>query len=479
MPGPNGMNRAVVCRAAAGIAAWLRDHGHAGGAVVIGYDARHGSARFAGDSRAVFAAAGFDARLMPRVLPTPVLAYAVGRLGAVAGVMVTASHNPPQDNGYKVYAGDGAQIVPPTDREIEAAIRAAGPARDIPRDEAADGMVDESVVSDYVAAVAALVPPEPRDLRIVHTAMHGVGTETLRAVFHSAGFTDLVPVPEQELPDPAFPTVAFPNPEEPGALDLALALAAEVGADLVLANDPDADRCAAAVPDTDGTWRMLRGDEVGVLLGDALLRAGVRGTYATTIVSSSLLGVLARAHGAGYAETLTGFKWIVRAADDLVFGYEEALGYAVAPQLVRDKDGVSAALRIAHLAAELRAAGSSLLTRLDEIAAEHGRHVTDQVSVRVDDLAELAAIMGRLRSEPPASLLDRPVDVEDLLPATDGLRWRVEGGQVDSGRVVVRPSGTEPKLKAYLEVVGTGGPAEPALASLQVLRAEVERLLRG
>ena len=293
--------------------------------------------------------------------------------------MVTASHNPPQDNGYKVYAADGAQIVPPTDSEIEAAIRSAGPARDIPRDATAAGVVDESVVSDYVAAVAALVPATPRDVRIVHTAMHGVGTETLRAVFHSAGFTDLVPVPEQELPDPAFPTVAFPNPEEPGALDLALALAADRDADLVLANDPDADRCAVAVPDAGGAWRMLRGDEVGVLLGDALLRAGVRGTYATTIVSSSMLGSLARAHGVGYAETLTGFKWIVRAAGDLVYGYEEALGYAVAPDLVRDKDGVSAALRVAHLAAELKAAGSSLLARLDELGrrARAPRHRPD------------------------------------------------------------------------------------------------------
>jgi phosphomannomutase len=476
--GPNGMNRAVVRRAAAGLAAWLTAGGHQGRPVVVGFDARHGSADFARDSAAIFAAAGYDARLMPRVLPTPILAYAVQHLGAAAGVMVTASHNPPQDNGYKVYLGDGAQIAPPTDREIEAAIHAVGPTRKIPLDESTVTVLDEQIVTSYVDAVAALVRSGPRELRIVHTAMHGVGSQTMHAVLAAAGFDDVVAVPQQEQPDPDFPTVSFPNPEEPGALDLALALARRSAADVVLANDPDADRCAVAVPlgaagDHDG-WRMLRGDEVGVLLADALLREGVRGTYATTIVSSSMLSAMANAAGVGYAETLTGFKWIARAAPDLVFGYEEALGYAVAPDLVRDKDGVSAALRMAELAARLKADGSSLLVRLDELAATYGRYATDQVSIRVDDLSIIDETMQRIRNNPPAALLGEPVTIEDLLPDADVVRWRWSGG-----RVVVRPSGTEPKLKAYLEVVEPNGSAERATTALRQLRNEITQILDG
>jgi phosphomannomutase len=470
--GPNGMNRTVVRRAAAGLAAWLTGQGRAGRPVVVGFDARHGSADFARDSAAILAAAGFDARLLPRVLPTPVLAFAVQHLHAAAGVMVTASHNPPQDNGYKVYDADGAQIVPPADREIEAAIQAVTSARAIALDEAGVTVLGEEIVDAYVRAVAGLVGPGPRALRIVHTAMHGVGTATVRAVLDAAGFHDVEPVPQQAQPDPDFPTVAFPNPEEPGALDLALQLARSVGADIVIANDPDADRCAVAVPDRDGGWRMLRGDEVGVLLADALLRQGVRGTYATTIVSSSMLGALAAKHGVGYAETLTGFKWISRAAPDLVYGYEEALGYAVAPELVRDKDGISAALRVAELAAACAADDSSLLDRLDALADEYGRYATDQVSIRVDDLSLIDATMRRLRAAPPARLLGEPVTVEDLLPGADVLRWRWPGG-----RVVVRPSGTEPKLKAYLEVVEPGGSATAAAERLAALRAEVSALV--
>jgi phosphomannomutase len=472
--GPNGMNRAVVRRAAAGVAAWLLEHGHRGRPVVVGFDARHGSTAFAQDSAAIFAAAGFQARLLPRVLPTPVLAFAVQRLQAAAGVMVTASHNPPQDNGYKVYAEDGAQIVPPTDVEIEAAIEAAGSTRAISVDPAGVVTLDDSVVTEYVNAVAGLIGDGPRDLRIVHTAMHGVGTEVLRAVFDAAGFAEIIPVPQQEQPDPDFPTVAFPNPEEPGALDLAFALARDREADIIIANDPDADRCAVAVPGPPGDWRMLRGDEVGVLLADALMRLGVRGTYATTIVSSSMLGAMAKRTGVGYAETLTGFKWISRAAPDLVFGYEEALGYAVAPDLVRDKDGVSAALRIAELAAGLKRAGSTLLARLDELADTYGRYATDQHSIRVDDLSIINETMRRIRALPPPTLLGEPVTVEDLLPDTDAVRWRWAGG-----RVVVRPSGTEPKLKAYLEVVEPSGSAEVAAAALARLRAEIAALLDG
>jgi phosphomannomutase len=386
--------------------------------------------------------------------------------------MVTASHNPPQDNGYKVYAGDGAQIVPPMDREIEAAIEAVQSARAIPLDENAIEIVDESLVDEYVRAIVGLVPDGPRELRIVHTALHGVGSEVVRRVLSAAGFAEVHPVAAQERPDPDFPTVSFPNPEEPGALDLALDLAQQQDADLVIANDPDADRCALAVPDGSGTWRPLRGDEVGVLLADAMMREGITGTYATTIVSSSLLGQMAKAHGVGYAETLTGFKWISRAAPDLVFGYEEALGYAVAPPLVRDKDGISAALRCAHLAAELRACGRSLLDRLEELAAEYGRYLTDQVSIRVEELSRIDELMQRLRADPPRTLLDAAVEIDDLLPDADVLRWRF-----DRGRVVVRPSGTEPKLKAYLEVVEPGGSAEAARSRSRELRGEVERLL--
>jgi phosphomannomutase len=470
--GPNGMNRAVVRRAAAGLASWLVEHGFAGRPVVIGYDGRHGSRDFADDSAAIFCAAGLQARLLPRLLPTPVLAYSVGHEQAAAGVMVTASHNPPQDNGYKVYAVDGAQIVPPADVEIEAAIHAGGPTKDIPLDPSGVVVLGESIVDDYVSSIAALAGDGPRDLTVVHTAMHGVGTEVVRKVFAEAGFAAPVEVPQQEQPDPDFPTVAFPNPEEPGALDLAMALARDRNADLIIANDPDADRCAVAVPVGDGSWRMLRGDEVGVLLADALLCKGIRGTYATTIVSSSMLKAMAERAGVGYAETLTGFKWISRAAPDLVYGYEEALGYAVAPHLVRDKDGISAALLVAEMAAVLKHRGSSLPQRLDELAAEYGRHVTDQLSVRVDDLSLIAEAMRRLRQRPPARLLDAAVTVTDLLPDADVVRLTWNGG-----RVVVRPSGTEPKLKAYLEVVPPDGSAATAAQQIATLRQEIANAL--
>jgi phosphomannomutase len=470
--GPNGMNRTVVRRAAAGVAAWLTAHGHAGGPVVVGYDGRHGSHDFAKDSAAIFAAAGFDARLLPRLLPTPLVAFAVQHLGAVAGVMVTASHNPPQDNGYKVYAADGAQIVPPTDTEIEAAIRAVGSARQIPLLPQGVSVLDDSLVDDYVSAVSGLIEAGPRDARIVHTAMHGVGTEVVRKVFAAAGFAPLIAVPQQEQPDADFPTVAFPNPEEPGALDLAYALARAEQADAIIANDPDADRCAVGVPLPDDGWRMLRGDEVGVLLADALLRKGLRGTYATTIVSSTMLRAMAERNGVGYAETLTGFKWIARAASDLVFGYEEALGYAVAPELVRDKDGISAALLVAELVAALKTQGSSLLQRLDELAQEYGRYATDQASVRVDDLSLITDTMVRLRANPPTTLLGQAVEVTDLMPDADVVRlaW-------PTGRVVVRPSGTEPKLKVYLEVVVADGSAATAAEQLAHLHTEITAAL--
>ncbi len=478
--GPNGMNRAVVRRAAAGLARYLADAGHAGAPVVVGYDGRHKSHLFAEESVRILRAAGVDARLLPAMLPTPLVPYAVRVLGAAAGVMVTASHNPPEDNGYKVYAGDGAQIVPPVDALIEAAIRAVPSVAAIPLADEVP-LLEESLVDSYVAAVSRLVAaPGPRELRVVHTAMHGVGTTVLRRVFAAAGFAEPVSVPEQAWPDPLFPTVAFPNPEEPGAMDLALALAVRDGADVVIANDPDADRCAVGVPGADG-WRMLTGDEVGVLLADGLLRRGMRGTYACSLVSSSMLAAMARAHEVPFAETLTGFKWISRAAPDLVFGYEEALGYAVAPALVSDKDGVSAALLVAELAAEYLARGSSLSQRLDELAVEYGRHATRQRSWRVADLALIGSAMARLRADPPATLLGRPVTVTDLAsatPASDVVVLRADGA-----RVVVRPSGTEPKCKAYLEVVRAPGTAsgpesvESAARDLDRLAEQIEAVL--
>ncbi|WP_395696144.1 phospho-sugar mutase [Nocardioides sp.] len=457
--GSNRMNRVVVTRAAAGLAAYLRDTGHARGSVVIGYDARHNSDVFARDTAEVMTGAGLTAYLLPRPLPTPLLAFAIRELGCAAGVMVTASHNPPQDNGYKVYLGDGSQIVPPADAEIAARITEVGPVTEVPRGTAGT-LLSEEIVDRYLDTVADLAVDGPRDLDLVYTPLHGVGGTTVLRVLEAAGFREPAVVAQQEQPDPEFPTVAFPNPEEPGAMDLAMALAQERGADLVVANDPDADRCAAAVPGPHG-WRMLRGDEVGALLAHALLERGARGTYACSIVSSSLLGTMAAAAGQPYAETLTGFKWIGR-VEGLVFGYEEALGYCVDPEHVKDKDGVSALLLLCELAARTKAEGRTLVDVLDDLAVAHGLHATDQLSVRVTDLAEIAAAMDRLRTTPPTELGGLAVEsVDDLalgspdLPPTEGLRYRMAGG----ARVVVRPSGTEPKLKCYLEVVV---PVDPA-----------------
>ncbi|MDT0319323.1 phospho-sugar mutase [Streptomyces millisiae] len=461
--GPMRMNRAVVIRAAAGLAAYLNRT--APGLVVIGYDARHRSADFARDTAAVLTGAGLRAALLPRPLPTPVVAFAIRHLGAVAGVVVTASHNPPRDNGYKVYLGDGSQIVPPADADIAAEIAAVGPLAGVARPESGWEVLGEEVVEAYLARTgAALAPGGAREVSVVYTPMHGVGQATLVDAFARAGFPAPEEVAEQADPDPEFPTVAFPNPEEPGAMDLALARARAVGPDLVLANDPDADRCAAGVPDCSqgaGSWRMLRGDEVGALLATHLVRRGVRGTFAASIVSASLVGRIAAAAGLPYRETLTGFKWLGR-VPGLAFGYEEALGYCVDPGGVRDKDGITAALLIAELAAELKADGGRTLTDLlDDIALEHGLHATDQLSVRVADLGLIAKAMDRLRATPPTALGGLPVtSAEDLrsgsaeLPPTDGLRYALAGaGDVASARVIVRPSGTEPKLKCYLEVV--------------------------
>ncbi|MFG2053645.1 phospho-sugar mutase [Micromonospora sp. NPDC048930] len=487
--GPNGMNLAVVTQAAAGLVAWLADQGGEG-PLVIGYDARRGSRAFAERTAQVATGAGRPALLLPRPLPTPVLAYAVRHLGAVAGVMVTASHNPPQDNGYKVYLGAGlggelgagAQIVPPADAGIEAAIRAVGPLAEVPLGPPGEVLGDD-LVAAYVQRAAQVVDPTgPRDLKVAYTPLHGVGAAVLTAAFAQAGFAVPGVVPDQAEPDPAFPTVNFPNPEEPGAVDKLVALAGATGADIAIANDPDADRCAVAVPDQAGGWRMLRGDEVGALLADHLMRRGVTGLYATTIVSSSLLRAMCAARGLPYDETLTGFKWIVRAgggAEPLVFGYEEALGYCVAPEHVRDKDGITAALTVAELAAGLKAQGRTLTDRLDELAAEFGVHHTDQLSVRVDDLRVIAEMMTRLRGATPTSLLGHPVtEASDLLPGADVVILRT-----DAARVVIRPSGTEPKLKAYLEVVEPVADGDVAAArarattAVAALRAEIAAAL--
>jgi phosphomannomutase len=433
----------------------------------------------------VLAGAGFAVQVLPRPLPTPVLSFAVRHLGCVAGVMVTASHNPPQDNGYKVYLGDGAQLVPPADREIEAAIAAVGPARELPLSD--DWLtLGDDVETDYVAAVVDALQPgrvalaDRQRLRVAYTAMHGVGSTTTRRVFDAAGFGPLHSVAQQDRPDPAFPTVAFPNPEEPGAVDLLVDLAVQVDADVAIAEDPDADRCSVVVGD-----RQLTGDEVGALLADWLLRRGVRGTYACSLVSGSLLHELTRAHGVRSEETPTGFKWIIRAGTaeaPLVFGYEEALGYAVTPGVAHDKDGISAALAVALLAAELAAAGRTLGDRLDELALEHGLFATGQLSARVEDLSLISDAMVRLRARPPVQLLGRDVtatDLADAQPPVDAVRLAGDGV-----RVIVRPSGTEPKLKAYLEVVvpvpdADGVPAarERGSDELDRLRAEMSAAL--
>jgi phosphomannomutase len=450
--GANRMNRVVVIRAAAGLATYLKETVGTG-SVVIGYDARRNSDVFARDTAEVLTGAGLEALTLPRELPTPLLAFAIRELGCVAGVMVTASHNPPQDNGYKVYLGDGSQIVPPADTGIAAHIEAVGALSGVPRGDGGRILGDE-VVESYLRTVAQLVGDGPRDLSTVYTPLHGVGNTSVLRVMEQAGFAAPYVVSEQADPDGSFPTVAFPNPEEKGAMDLAMALASEKAVDLVVANDPDADRCAAAVQGPHG-WQMLRGDEVGALLANHLLGQGKQGVYATSIVSSSLLGKLAAAHGQPYEETLTGFKWIGR-IPGLAFGYEEALGYCVDPEHVKDKDGVSALLLLCEVAARAKADGKTLTDLLDEIAAEHGLHATDQLSVRVSDLSLIGEAMARLRRTPPTSLGGHAVErIDDLnvgsaeLPPTDGLRYHLAEG----ARVIVRPSGTEPKIKCYLEVV--------------------------
>ena len=491
--GPNRMNRAVVIRAAKGLVDHVLASAPAGHRprLVVGFDARHGSEVFARDTVAVATAAGLEAFLLPRPLPTPVLAFAVRHLEADAGVQVTASHNPPQDNGYKVYLGGtlvpeearGVQIVPPWDAQIARAINAVRAVADVPRAEGGWTVLGEEVLEEYLTGVAGLSDGGPRDLRIVTTALHGVGGSVVTEALRRVGFTDVHPVAQQAEPDPDFPTVAFPNPEEPGAIDLALDLARRVGADLVVANDPDADRCALAVQDPRaGGWRMLHGDEVGALLGAEVARRSNGGVLACSIVSSRLLGRIAAAAGLRHAQTLTGFKWIAR-VPGLVFGYEEAIGYCVAPELVRDKDGISAAVVAAQLAARLKAEGRTMVDALDDLARRHGLYLTDQLSARFTDLSLIPATLRRVLDSPPRTLLGSPVvesvDLRDGteeerggLPPTDGLRLVAEDGT----RVVVRPSGTEPKVKCYLEVVAPVDP-DASAEDLGRVRAEARRRL--
>ncbi|MGB4137065.1 MAG: phospho-sugar mutase, partial [Microbacterium sp.] len=472
----------LVAQAAAGFAAYLRARVPGTPTVVIGYDGRRNSRRFALDSAELFAGAGLRAVLLPRLLPTPVLAFAVRHLGADAGVMVTASHNPPNDNGYKVYLGGddhGSQIVSPADAEIAAEIQRVADAGDIgslPRSHGYE-IAAEGVVDAYVAATAALAPAPlgVQEMRWVYTAMHGVGWETFSRVLKTAGYPAPRVVEEQREPDPMFRTVSFPNPEEPGAMDLSFARARVADAEFVIANDPDADRLAVAIPDAtaEGGWRRLTGNEVGLLLGWRAARAseGTPGaSLACSLVSSPGLGAIAESYGLGFHETLTGFKWISR-APGMVFGFEEALGYLVNPETVRDKDGISAAMAILGLAAEARVRGTDLAGLLDELGERIGRFASGQVSVRVDDLSVIAGLMASLRAEPPAAFGERAVaSADDLaagtngIPAADVLRYRLS----DGSRVVVRPSGTEPKLKVYIDAkADTAGAAQAAVLDLE------------
>jgi phosphomannomutase len=458
-PGPSCMNRAVVGRTAAGLAAYMKERGM--NKVVIGRDARYGSEDFTEESAQIFSGAGFEVFVLPRPLPTPVLAFATHDLNCDLGVMVTASHNPPQDNGYKVYIGPAAdgieyaasQIINPTDGLIASKIDAVKTLRDQPRGSNWT-VLGEEVIEKYIDRTAELAP-RPGSLKIVYTAMHGVGTETLERVFRKAGFPDLILVREQAKPDPDFPTVAFPNPEEPGAIDLALAKAREVGADLVIANDPDADRCAAAVNDPSGGWRMLRGDELGVIFGEWIARSQPRGSFGNSIVSSSALSKIAAHYVIDFKEVLTGFKWLAK-IEDLAFGYEEAIGYAVDSETVNDKDGISAALFLAQIATDLKAQGKTLVDLLDEVWARHGFHGTEQISIRVSDMSRITELLAGLRKNPPAQIAGRSVSsIDDLavptdgLPPTDGLRIWLDGGI----RIIIRPSGTEAKMKCYIEVI--------------------------
>lgn len=486
--GRGRMNRVLVSQAAAGFAAYLHEH-FDDPSVVIGYDGRRNSQVFATDTAELMAGAGVRAIILPRMLPTPVLAFAVRHFDVSAGVMVTASHNPPNDNGYKVYLGgenNGSQIVPPADGDIAEQISRVAAERsvlELPRSSEYD-TAGEDVVDEYVRRTVAIGRPDPAPLAYVYTAMHGVGLEVARRVFLGAGFGEPILVEEQAHPDAAFPTVAFPNPEEPGAMDLAFAKATETDAEVVIANDPDADRLAVAVP-RDGGWRRLTGNEVGALLGwraaEREMRANRDGTLAASLVSSPALREIARQYGFDYADTLTGFKWVSRVGG-LLYGYEEALGYLVDPDKVRDKDGISAALDFLGLMSELKSEGRTLDDHMTAFDERFGAFVSTQVSMRVTDLGVIAGVMARLREQPPARIgsfavasIDDFSDGFGIFPPSDILRIALENG----GRVIVRPSGTEPKLKVYIDASSTEGTAAERRDAAQAVVDELERGVRA
>lgn len=473
--GPDAMNVTTVTRATWAVASVLQDRQLAGSTVIVGRDARHHSDEFAIATAEVFAAEGFSVILLPAPAPTPIVAFAVRQLGAAAGVQITASHNPAADNGYKVYFAGGIQIVPPTDQDIEQAMHQAPD--DIARSPVTP--TDTALVEFYARHTATLRRTDG-SLRVALTAMHGVGGALAVDVLRDSGITDIHTVTEQFDPDPDFPTVAFPNPEEPGAADLLLDLAANVDADIAIALDPDADRCAVGIPTTNG-WRMLSGNETGWLLGDYLLGAltpeqAESTVVASSIVSSQLLAKIAADHGAHHVETLTGFKWLARADNQipgatLRYAYEEAIGHCVDPETVRDKDGISAAVVACDLVVSLQHEGRTVQDKLDELARRHGVHLTDAVSVHTD----ADAVMIRLRADPPTQLAGRSVSVDDLAQhdgprQTDALMFTGEGI-----RVAIRPSGTEPKVKCYIEV---SAPPSDDLAGALVRMGELMRTVR-
>lgn len=499
--GPNRMNRVTVLQVASGLAKFLVQQGFIGKKVVIGFDARYNSDVFAADTARVMSGAGLEPIVFPHVVPTPVLAFAIRHLDACAGVMVTASHNPPQDNGYKVYLGDGRQIVSPVDEQISKLIKTVTDVREISLG-TAGALVSQDVLKTYTSLTSQLITSGPttdaqrKAVSSVYTALHGVGWKTLQSVFDASGFVEPIATPEQRDPDPAFPTVAFPNPEEKGALDIALALAKKNSVDVLLANDPDADRFAAAAPSATGEWITLRGDQIGSLLGwwmierAKLTGSNVSGTLASSIVSSMMLESIANSAGLQYESTLTGFKWVSR-VNNLAFGYEEALGYCVDPKNVSDKDGISAADIFMEMLAYLKGEGKTLWQVLDELALTHGLHATDQVSVRVTSSEQVAVTMAGIRNSPPMELGGLSVSrVDDLaiglgeLPKTDAVIIHLAGtDQIQKARVIVRPSGTEPKIKCYLEVVVRGNDLaiaqQTADNELKSLAADARPLLGG
>jgi phosphomannomutase len=480
-PGPSCMNQAVVGKTAAGIVKYMKERALT--SVVIGRDARHGSEVFERISAEIFSGAGLNVSVLPRPLPTPVLAFAVNELGADVGIMVTASHNPGSDNGYKVYLGGevdgvtyrGSQIISPADKQISAHIKSIQSLKEVTRSSSWQ-ILDEDIVEKYIDRTKVLAP-RPGDLKIVYTAMHGVGTKTLQRVFHRAGFPSLILVQSQAQPDPDFPTLPFPNPEESGALDLALETAKTFDADLVIANDPDADRCSVAIKDHDLGWRALRGDEIGAILGEVIAKSTQSGTLANSIVSSSVLSKVATAHNLDFEETLTGFKYIAK-IPNLIFGYEEAIGFCVDSHTVNDKDGISAALLLAQIATDLKSEGKTLIDLLDEIWKTYGFHATEQISIRVTDIAVISTIMNKLRANPLLEIAGFKVaSMDDLakpansLPPTDGLRFTLE----QNIRIIIRPSGTEPKIKCYIEVVNSEKTI--AMSLLEQLRPSLRELL--